>query len=318
MPAIPAGVAGAVITGWGSALPPKVLTNFDLEKMFETSNDWIVERTGIHRRHVGGTTTDLSIESGRQALEMSGVDPSEIDALVLATTTPDRVVPASAPGVAHALGLHCGAFDVNAACSGFVYGLVVSHGLITMGSRKVLCIGTDTLARITDWDDRNTAILFADGSGSVVIEAVDGPGQLLGWDFDADGAAERFLYADIGGFIQMEGKEVFRRAVRIMVDSATKSMEQAGITADDLAMVVPHQANIRIIEAACNRLGVPMDKAVTVLHEMGNTSSASIPLALVDALDKGRIGNGDLVLLVGFGAGMTAASAVIRWGGGLV
>lgn len=315
MPAVPPGVRGAVITGWGTALPPKVLTNHDLEGMFETNHDWIVERTGIHQRHVGGTTTDLSVESGRKALEMSGVDPAEIDTLVLATTTPDRTVPASAPGVAALLGLQCGAFDVNAACSGFMYGLVAAHGLIAMGAKKILCIGTDSLARITDWTDRNTAILFADGSGAVVLEACDGPGQLLGWDLDADGKAERFLYSEVGGFIQMEGKEVFRRAVRIMVDSATKSMNAAGVTAEDITLVVPHQANIRIIEASCQRLGIPMDKCAVVLDRTGNTSSASIPLALADGLDAGRVQPGDLVLLVGFGAGMTAASAVLRWGG---
>jgi 3-oxoacyl-[acyl-carrier-protein] synthase-3 len=316
MPAIPPGIRGAVITGWGTALPPKVLTNHDLEEMFDTNDEWIVERTGIRERHVGGTTTDLSVEAGRKAIEMSGVDPSEIDTLILATTTPDRCVPASAPGIAAELGLRCGAFDLNAACSGFTYGLVMAHGLIAMGSRKILLIGTDTLARITDWTDRNTAILFADGSGAVVLEATDdGRGQLLGWDLDADGTAERFLYSDIGGYIQMEGKEVFRRAVRIMVDSATKSMNAAGVTADQLALVVPHQANLRIIQASCERLGIPMDKAAVVLDRTGNTSSASIPLAFADALDAGRVQPGDLVLLVGFGAGMTAASAVIRWGG---
>ena len=316
MPTIPQGVRGAVVTGWGAALPPKVLTNHDLEGMFETNHDWIVERTGIHQRHVGGTTAGLSIESGAQALAMSGIDPSEIDVLVLATTTPDRAVPATSATVQHALGLRCGAFDVNAACSGFVYGLVAAHGMIAMGAKKVLCIGTDTLARITDWTDRNTAILFADGSGAVVLEAVDGPGQLLGWDLDADGSAEMALYAEIGGKVHMDGKEVFRRAVRIMVDSGTKSMNHAGVTADDIALVVPHQANIRIIESACNKLGVGMDRVSTVLHRTGNTSSASIPLALVDALENGRVKEGDLVLLVGFGAGMTAASAVLRWGGG--
>lgn len=315
MPAIPANVRGAVITGWGTALPPKVLTNQDLEQMFDTSHEWIVERTGIHERHVGGTTVGLSVEAGRAALDMSGVDPASIDALVLATTTPDRVVPGSAAAVQNELGLRCGAYDVNAACSGFVYALVQGHGMIAMGAKKVLVIGTDTLARFTDWTDRNTAILFADGSGAVVLEAVDGAGQLLGWDLDADGSAERFLYCDMGGLIKMEGKEVFRRAVRIMVDSGTKSMNHAGVTADDIALVVPHQANIRIIEAACDRLGIPMERAATVLHRTGNTSSASIPLALADALDAGRVKKGDLILLVGFGAGMTAASAVVRWGG---
>ena len=314
MPAIPSGVRGANITGWGIALPPEILTNHDLESMFETDHDWIVDRTGIHERHVGGNTTDLSVDAGRKALEMSGVDLSTIDAVVLATTTPDRTVPASAPGVADQLGLRCGAFDVNAACSGFMYGLVQAHGMIAMGARNVLCIGTDSLSRITDWTDRNTAILFADGAGAVVLEHTDGPGQLLGWDLDADGSAERFLYAEVGGFIQMEGKEVFRRAVRIMVDSAQKSLAHAGVGIDDITLVVPHQANIRIISAACDRLGVPMDRVSVVLEHTGNTSSGSIPLALCDALDRGRVAEGDLVLLVGFGAGMTAASSVLRWG----
>ena len=316
MPKVPAGLPGAVITGWGAALPPKIVTNDDLAQTIDTSDEWIRDRTGIASRRIGGSTAGLSIESGRKAIEMAGVDPSTIDGLVLATTTPDRTVPATAPAVQNELGLRCGSFDVNAACSGFMYGLVVAHGMIGMGAKKILVIGTDTLAQITDWTDRNTAILFADGSGAVVLEACDGPGQLLGWDLDADGSAERFLYAEVGGFIQMDGREVFRRAVRIMVDSATKSMDAAGLTADDLALIVPHQANIRIIEAACQRLGVGMDRVSTVLHYTGNTSSASIPLALVDALDAGRVKKGDNVLLVGFGAGMTAASAVLRWGGG--
>jgi 3-oxoacyl-[acyl-carrier-protein] synthase-3 len=257
----------------------------------------------------------LSIESGRQALEMAGLEPSEIDALVLATTTPDRTVPATSATVQNGLGLRCGAFDVNAACSGFVYSLVVAHGLLAMGARKILVIGTDTLARITDWEDRNTAILFADGSAAVVLEAAENGGQLLAWNLDADGSAEEFLFAEIGGHIKMDGKEVFRRAVRIMCDSAEKSMADAGLTADDIAMVIPHQANIRIIQAACDRLGIPEERIATVLHYTGNTSSASIPLALVDALRSDRIKKGDNILLVGFGAGMTAASAIIKWGG---
>lgn len=314
MPPIPKNAVGARFTGWGRALPPKVLTNHDLEAMVETSDQWIRERTGIERRHVGGTTAGLSIQSGRLALAMANVDPLDIDALVLATTTPDRTVPATSATVQLGLGLKCGAFDVNAACSGFVYATVVAHGLIAMGSRKVLLIGTDTLSRVTDWDDRNTAVLFADGSGAVVLEATDGPGQLLAWDLDSDGSAEELLFCDIGGTIFMEGREVFRRAVRIMVDSAEKSMAVAGVSADDIALIVPHQANIRIISAACDRLGIPMARAAVCISETGNTSSASIPLALFDAADGGRVSPGDLVLLVGFGAGMTAASAVIRWG----
>ncbi|MFM8484111.1 MAG: beta-ketoacyl-ACP synthase III, partial [Actinomycetota bacterium] len=310
MPAVPLGVRGAVITGWGSALPDKVVTNDDLSRTLDTSDAWISERSGIRERHIGGTTAELSVESGRAALAMAGVDPASIDALVLSTTTPDRCVPATSATVQNALGLRCGAFDINAACSGFVYGLAIAHGLIALGSRKILLIGTDTLSRITDWEDRNTAVLFADGSGAVVLESVEGPGQLLGWDIDADGSAENYLYAELGGFIKMEGKEVFRRAVRIMVDSAEKSLRAAGLTSADVDLVVPHQANIRIIQAACERLGVPMEKAATVLHYTGNTSSASIPLALVDAANAGRIAPGAIVLLVGFGAGMTAASAL--------
>ena len=313
MPLIPKQAVGAKIIGWGTSLPEKIVTNDELSKTMDTSDEWIRERTGIERRHVGGSTASLSIESGRKAIEMAGIDPLSIDALVLSTTTPDRTVPATSAAVQHGLGLRCGAFDVNAACSGFVYALITSHGLIAMGMRRILVIGTDTLSRITDWTDRNTAILFADGSGAAVIEATTGPGQLLGWDFDADGSLEDLLYAEIGGTLHMEGKEVFRRAVRIMVDSAEKSIKAAGLTTNEIDLVVPHQANIRIIEAACKRLDIPMDKAAIVLHETGNTSSASIPLALFDAADNARIKTGDNVLLVGFGAGMTAASAVIKW-----
>jgi 3-oxoacyl-[acyl-carrier-protein] synthase III len=314
MPTVPPGVTGARITGWGAALPDRVVTNQELSLTLDTSDEWIRDRTGIHERRVGGSTAELSIRSGRAALQHAGVDPLSIDLLILATTTPDRTVPATSATVQHGLGLRCGAFDVNAACSGFVYALVVAHGLVGLGARRALVIGTDTLSRITDWTDRNTAVLFADGSAAVVVEATEGPGQLLSWDLDADGSAEELLYTELGGHIQMEGKEVFRRAVRLMVDSADKSLTAAGITPDELALVVPHQANVRIIEAALDRLGVPKERAATVLHRTGNTSSASIPLALVDAADAGRLATDDLVLLVGFGAGMTAASAVLRWG----
>ena len=313
MPKIPKNAVNGIIAGWGRALPEKVVTNADLAKTLDTSDEWIIERTGIERRHIGGSTASLSIESGRKAIEMSGIDPSTIDALILSTTTPDRAVPATSSAVQFGLGLRCGAFDVNAACSGFVYALVAGHGLLAIGLKRVLVIGTDTLSRITDWTDRNTAILFADGSGAAVLEAVDGPGQLLGWDIDADGSLEDLLYAEIGGTLKMEGKEVFRRAVRIMVDSAEKSITAAGLTTSDIALVAPHQANIRIIEAACKRLEISMSKVSWVGNETGNTSSASIPLALFEAADTNRLKTGDNVLLVGFGAGMTAASAVIKW-----
>ena len=314
MPKIPAHVRGARFTGWGTALGHKVVTNDDLAKTMDTNDEWVRERTGIQRRHIGGSTSELSAISGAAAMKMAGVDPASIDALILATTTPDRTVPGTSATVQNLLGLSCGAFDINAACSGFVYALVNAHGLIAMGAERVLLIGTDTLARITDWTDRNTAVLFADGSGAAVLEATSGRGHLLGWDLDADGSAEEILFAELGGNIQMEGKEVFRRAVRIMVDSAQKSMAHAGVTADDISVIVPHQANIRIISAACDRLGIPMNKAAVVLQETGNTSSASIPLALFADLGQTKPKQGDLVLLVGFGAGMTAASAILEWG----
>ena len=307
---------GAVISGWGTALPEHVVTNDDLAKTMDTSHEWIVERTGIHSRHVGGSTMSLAVEAGGKALALSGVDPSEIDLLILATTTPDQQVPATSASVQHALGLvNAGAMDLNAACSGFVYGLVVAHGMVGVGAKKILLIGAETLSRFTDWTDRGTAILFADGAGAVVIEAIEGPGDLLGWDLGADGSAVKILDCDIGSTIQMDGKEVFRRAVRVLIDSGKKALARSGVTADELALVVPHQANIRIIRSALDKLGIPMEKAAIVLEHTGNTSSASIPLALIDALENGRVNNGDYVLLVGFGAGMTVASAVLKWGG---
>ncbi len=302
------------ITGWGTALPATTVTNADLEARLDTSDAWITERTGIRERRIGGTTAGLAAEAGRVAMERAGVGAGDLGLIVLSTTTPDQAVPATSAEVQELLGASCAAFDINAACSGFVYGLVAAHGLIGAGTDRVLLVGADTLSRITDWQDRSTAVLFADGAGAVVLEAVDGPGQLLSWDLGADGSCRSLLQADVGGYIQMEGREVYRRAVTVMVDSARRSMEAAGVAADDLALVVPHQANQRIIDAACQRLGVPIERTASVLHRTGNTSSASIPLALVDALDHDRLHDGDLVLLVGFGAGMTWASAVLRWG----
>jgi 3-oxoacyl-[acyl-carrier-protein] synthase-3 len=300
------------IAGWGTALPEKVLTNADLETMLDTTDAWIVERSGIRERRIGGTTSGLAVQAGQSALAHAGADPSSVDLLILCTTTPDQQVPATASTVQHELGLRCGAFDLNAACSGFVYGLVTANGFIGNGLERVLLIGSETLSRVTDWDDRGTAVLFADGAGAVVIDATDEP-MLLGWDLGSDGSLRSILDADIGGFLRMEGKEVFRRAVRVMIDSAKRSMQRAGVTADDIALVVPHQANTRIIESANAKLGIPMERTAMVLERTGNTSSASIPLALAEAADAGRLSPDDLVLLVGFGAGMTWASAVIRW-----
>jgi len=309
---------GAVITGVGVGLPDKTVTNADLEARMDTTDAWIVERTGIHERRIGGTTAGLAAEACTGALARAGRTAEDIDLLLLATTSPDRAVPAPSATVAAKLGLHCGAMDLNAACSGFVYGLVAAHGMLSLegGVRRILLVGAETLSRITDWDDRGTAILFADGAGAAVVEASEGPGQLLGWDLGADGNAEGILYADHGDVIKMEGREVFRRATRVMVDSSRRSLAMAGLTPADVDLVVPHQANIRIIEAANQRLGIPLEKTAIVIHRTGNSSSATIPTALCDAIEHGRVQDGMIVLLVGFGAGMTWASAVLRWGEG--
>jgi 3-oxoacyl-[acyl-carrier-protein] synthase-3 len=305
---------GAAIAGWGSALPETVLTNTELEDRLDTSDAWIVERTGIRERRVGGTTSALSVASGRAALENAGLDASDIDLLVLATTTPDQTVPATSATVQHELGLRCAAFDLNAACSGFVYSLVTAHALIVTGADRALVIGTDTLSGITDPTDRGTAVLFADGSGALVLEAMPGDDRLLGWDLGVDGSGVPLLYCDPGGYVQMDGREVFRRAVRVTVDSARAAMERAKVTPDDVALFVPHQANLRIIEAANQRLGIPLERTAVVLDRTGNNSAGSIPLALAETADTGRLRDGDNVLLSGFGAGMTWASVVIRWG----
>ncbi len=306
-------MTGIRITGWGIAVPDKVVTNDDFAVRLDTSDEWIVERTGIRERHIGGTTSGLAIEAGRAALRCAGRSPEEIANLVLATTTPDGIVPGTAPTVQHGIGMHGGAMDVNAACSGFVYGLVTVAGLIAVGSGPVLLIGSETLSRITDMDDRTIAVIVGDGAGAVVVEPVDGPGSLLSWNLNSDGSLKHLLKCEHGGTLFMDGKEVFRRAVRVVVESAGRAMSDAGLGPDDITLMVPHQANLRIIQAACQRLHIPEERTAVVIDRYGNTSSASIPLALDDALANGRIERGDLLLLTGFGGGMTWASAVLRW-----
>ena len=307
--------SSARIVGIGTALGERVLTNDELAQMVDTSDEWIIERTGIKQRNIGGTTAGLAARAGEAAMEVAGVDPSSIDMLILATTTPDRSVPASSSRVQEALGLDCGAMDVNAACSGFVYSLVAGHGMIAMGHERVLVIGAEVLSRITDWTDRATCILFADGSGAAVLERSEQGSDLLGWHVSSDGSMEEHLYCEHGDYIQMAGQAVFKKAVLVMEESARQSMKQAGLTPDDIDVVVPHQANVRIVETSCKRLGIPFERAAMVIERTGNTSSASIPLALDDAVRGGRINEGDHVLLVGFGAGMTSASALLRWSG---
>jgi 3-oxoacyl-[acyl-carrier-protein] synthase III len=308
-------VRSARITGWGTALPDKIVTNADLASTLDTNDEWIVERSGIRERRIGGTTSGLAITAGNVALDRAGIAPTDIDLLVLATTTPDQTVPATSAVVQDRLGLRCGAMDLNAACSGFVYAYVTAHGLVVSGGMdKVLVIGSETLSRITDWDDRATAVLFADGAGAVVVEAAEADrSHLLASELGCDGSLQPILGCDIGGFMQMQGREVFRQAVRTVIDSGRRTMERAGVGPDDIALVVPHQANIRIIESANAKLGLPLERTAIVLDRTGNTSSASIPLALAEAADAGRISTDDLVLLIGFGAGMTWASALLRW-----
>ena len=301
------------ITGWAVDLPEKVLTNADLASMVDTSDEWITERSGISSRHVDGTVTEMSTVAGRAALAMAGVPPNQVDLLLLATSTSDQMIPASSSVVQDNLGLSCGAVDLNAACSGFVYGLVTAMQFVEGGMERVLLIGSDALSRFTNWEDRTTCVLFGDGAGAVVIERNGSQPSLLGWDLMSDGSAADLLYCEHDDKIVMHGQEVFRKAVLAMEKAATTAMERAGTSIDDIALVVPHQANIRIIDTALKRLGIPREKAALVLQRTGNTSAASIPLALVDALDAGRVAPGDLLLLVGFGAGMTSAAAVLRW-----
>jgi 3-oxoacyl-[acyl-carrier-protein] synthase III len=307
-------VTGIRITGCGIALPDKIVTNEDMAARLDTSNAWIVERTGIRERRIGGTTSGLAIEAGQDALDSAGRTAADIHHVVLATTTPDGIIPGTAPSVQHALGIRGGAFDLNAACSGFVYGLITVAGLIAVGSGPVLLIGSETLSRVTDMDDRAIAIIVGDGAGAVVVEPVDGPGGLVSWNMNSDGSLRHLLKCEYGGTLYMDGKEVFRKAVRVVVDSCEQAMADAGLGPDDISLLVPHQANARIITAACQRLGIPEERTVVVIDRYGNTSSASIPLALHDALVHDRVHDGDNLLLTGFGGGMTWASAVFRWG----
>jgi 3-oxoacyl-[acyl-carrier-protein] synthase-3 len=305
---------GAAITGWGLALPDKIVTNADYEARLDTSDAWITERTGIRERRHGGSTSGLAVEAAQAALAKAGLQGSDIDLLVLATTTPDKAVPATSSTVHDQLGCVGAAFDLNAACAGFVYALVTAVAMLGTGYKRALVIGSDTLSRITDQDDRGTAVLFADGAGAVVVEARPERQLLLSHDLGLDGSLTSILGCDHGGYIYMEGREVFRRAVRASVDSAQKVLQSAGVTADDIALYVPHQANQRIVDAAIQRLGIAAEKSAIVLDRTGNTSAGSIAIALAEAAGEGRLGDGDLVLLSGFGAGMTWASAVLRWG----
>ena len=311
---LPEAHLGMRISGWGVALPERVVTNDELSQTLDTSNEWILERSGIAERRIGGSTGSLAVEAGKAALASAGVSADSIDLLIIATTTPDDQIPATSSKVQHELGLSCGAMDINAACSGFVYSLVTGSSFLQAGCNRVLVIGSETLSRFTNWEDRSTAILFGDGAGAVIIEPSDNGGKLLGWDLSSSGELRDILHAVIGGTLYMAGSEVFRKAVIAMTESGKKAIANAGVSPDEISLVVPHQANIRIIETSMKKLGIPLERAVWVGDKTANTSAASIPIALGHALDNNKVAANDLILLVGFGAGMTAASAVIQWG----
>jgi 3-oxoacyl-[acyl-carrier-protein] synthase-3 len=307
-----------------------VVTNEDLKSIFETTDEWIVERSGIRSRYAAtgpfvtdtppsnarelGTTATLAVESGRRALDAAGVMPQDVGVLILCTTTPDMAIPATSSAVAGTLGITGGAMDLNAACAGFTYGLITAAALMSAGAGPVLLVGAETLSRVTNWNDRTNAFLFGDGAGAVVLEPVEGRGSLLGWHVGVDGTLVELLYAEHGSGMVMRGQEVFRKAVRATADSAKAALDHAKVDASEIALFVPHQANQRIMDAVADRLGIPEERIASVIEWTGNTSSASIPLALVDAAERGRLQPGGLVLLSGFGAGMTFASAVWRWG----
>ncbi len=320
----------AEITGWGKCMPPNVLTNHDLEQLVDTSDDWITSRTGIKERRISHVeVSDMAVVAGLRALAAAGKGPEDVDLILVATCSGDSIIPSTASKVQGKLeAWNAAAMDLNAACSGFVYGLVVGTNMIRSGGYEtVLLIGAEKLHHVTDFTDRTTCVLFGDGAGAVVIEATDEPVGLLASDLGIDGSVAHILEVPVDGTygnhepvppsmcaINMEGPEVFRRAVTKMGESAVKSLERAGLGLDDVDLLIPHQANVRIIDATARRLGIDSSKVYVNIHSYGNTSSATIPVALTEALEDGRISPGDIIVLAAFGAGLTWASAVLRWG----
>ena len=327
-------MAYAAITGWGMYVPERVLTNADLEKMVDTSDEWIRTRTGIRERRIAGpgdTSSTMGSAAAQQALECAGIGPDDVDLLVVGTSTPDRPMPSTACLIQTNIGAsHAAPFDVQAVCSGFVYGLVVATQFIRSGASKTaLVVGTDMLSRYVNYKDRNTCILFGDGAGAVVLQASLQPAGVQAFDLGAVAGTVDLLFVPPKGshpltadglprdgqYMQMEGKEVFKYAVRAMGDSSLKVIEEAGLSVHDIDLLIPHQANLRMIEAVAKRLELPMEKAVVNIDRYGNTSAGTIPIAICEAYDSGRLHDGDNVLLTACGGGLTWGSAVVKWGG---
>jgi 3-oxoacyl-[acyl-carrier-protein] synthase-3 len=319
----------AVVKGVGHYLPERVVPNSELEGLVDTSDEWIRTRSGIERRHFaaeGQTTSDLAIRAAKAALADAGLQPDDIDAIVLATSTADLTFPSAATMVQAGLGMKQGfAFDLQAVCAGFVYALTTANALIVAGSaRRVLVIGAETFSRLMDWSDRSTCVLFGDGAGALVLEGVEQAGVpadrgILSTDLHSDGQFKDLLFVDGGvstgttGHLRMQGKEVFRHAVEKLAATAHTALEKAGLTADDVDWIVPHQANIRIIEGTAKRMQVAMDRVVVTVQDHGNTSAASIPLALSVGRDRGQIKTGDLIVTEAIGGGLAWGSVVLRW-----
>lgn len=305
------------ILGIGRYVPEKVVTNHDLEKIMDTSDEWIRTRTGIAERRIADDTIDTSymaVEASKKALEDAGVSGEDIDLILVATVTPDRAFPAVACVIQEAIGAkHAAAMDLSAACAGFMYGMITAQQFIQTGTYKnILVVGSDKLSKIVDWNDRNTAVLFGDGAGAIVMGAVSEDKGVLSFELGADGSGGKHLYQD--EYVMMNGREVFKFAVRQLGDSCLRVLDKAGLTKEDVDFLVPHQANIRIMESARERLNLPQEKMSMTIEKFGNTSASSIPIAMVEELQNGRIQDGDLIILVGFGGGLTWGAVALRWG----